>query len=225
MLKTILLGLLALVVLAVCVLLFTPVRVFLRYRHEELTVWAKVLWIKRVDLYPPKKAKKQKPEEKPEAPPSPKAGAKGGGAQRVMDMLTMVSDLLPVLGESLGYMLRRITLRQCDIAMVVGKEEAADTAIQVGRIYALGYNAYGVLCSFIRVRAFHLHVTPDYIHETQQAAADLCLSARPSSLLMGGLLFLAKGGTKVLRTLLPQKPGKKSRKAKGKTSNNVKVGA
>lgn len=232
MIGKILLGLLALVGLALVLVLVIPVGVELRYRQGELTAWLTLLGCKRIDLYPAPPPKEKKKQEEP--PPKEPAAEKkppppGAAAQRLMDMLTMVSDLLPTLGETMGYILRRLTLKRCRITMVVGKEDAADTALFVGQIHAIGYNLYAILLSWIRVKEFYLWVTPDFTGPTQQADAQVSLRLRPSSAVMGGLIFLWKGGPQVLRTLRPpNKKKKKQKKRPGATRsrrNNVKVGA
>lgn len=199
------------IVAVVCLLIFAPVSLFLSYREEGSAAWLKVLWFLKIPLSPlperekkPKKAKKKKAAPPPEEEPK----SKKGPVQVFLDQLQLVNDLLPHVGAAGGYILRRLTLKRCAVSLVIGEEEAADTAIAVGRAYAVAYNLYAPLCSFIRVKEFKFHVTPQYWEPTQQVAADLQLCIRPSALLAGGMLFLVRAADRLLdRT--PKKSAKK----------------
>lgn len=218
MIGQVLLWILAVAAFLILLALIVPVGVEIRYRQGELTAWATLLWVKRIPLYPAPPPKPKKPKEEPPAqqdkekkPPPP-----GAAAQQLMDLLTLVSDLLPTLGESLGYILRRLTLRRCRITMVVGKEDAADTALWVGQIQAVGYNLYALLCHWIRVKEFYFWVTPDFTGPTQRGDAEASLRIRPSSVVNGLLILLWKGGPQALKVLQPKNKATRKKKKQPK---------
>jgi len=205
LLKYILLGLLALLLL----LLFAPVKAEAVWRQEVLSLKLRLLWLFPVSILPakekekkpkkPKKQKKKKPEKKPapQGPPPPKKSP----VEKALDILQLVNDLLPHLAESMGYILRRLTLSRCRIGLIVSGEEADEIGISCGRAYAVGYAAQSALRGVIRVKEFVFNVQPDFISGNNAADAEVTLEIRPSTLLAGGILLLFRAA----RTLLARR--------------------
>jgi len=203
----------------VCLVLFAPVRLAVSCHQEELKVWVRVLWVFSIPLLPaPEKDRKEKKpkakkEKSPKADKEPPPGRKKGPVGTLLEVMGLVLDLLPHLGAAGGYILRRLTLRRCQVALVIGQGDAGDTAIAVGRAYAAAHNCYAPLASLIRVREFRFRAWPDYSGEkVQRLAADAEVSLRPSTLLAGGMLFLIRGA-KVLPGLVRRPKGKAKARA------------
>jgi len=194
LLKYILLGFLVLLLL----LLFAPVKAEFLWRQEVLSLKLRLLWLFSIPILPakekekkpkkPKKPKKKKPEKKPapQGPPPPKKSP----VEKALDILQLVNDLLPHLTESIGYILRRLTLSRCRIALIVSGEEADQVGISCGRAYAVGYAAQSALRGVIQVKEFVFNVLPDFISGNGAADAEVTLEIRPSTLLAGGVLLL-----------------------------------
>lgn len=194
MLKYILLGVLALLLL----LLFAPVKAEAVWRQEVLSLRLRLLWLFSIPILPakedgekkakkkPKKKKEKKPRKKP--PASPKSPA-----EKLLDLLQTINDLLPALTAGAGYILRRVTLSRCRIALVISREEADETGIACGRAYAAAYSLQSGLRGVIRVKEFFFNVLPDFISGQDAADAEVTLEVRPSTLLAGGILLLVKG--------------------------------
>lgn len=213
MLRYILLGLLGLLLL----LLFAPVKAEFLWRREVLSLRLRLLWLIPVAILPAKekepeqdkppkakKAKKKKPPkpQPPKAPPPPKKGP----VQKALEVLQLVNDLLPHLTASAGYILRRVTLSRCRVALVVSEEEADQVGIACGRAYAVGYAAQSGLRGVLRVKEFIFNVLPDFVTGQEAADAEVTLEARPSTLLAGGVLLLWRAA----KTMLAQKTAKPS---------------
>ncbi len=193
-------------------LLFAPVKAEFTWRKESLSLRLRLLWLFPLTILPakpggkekkpkkPKKPKKEAPGEGAEAPPPPK---KRDPAERALELLRTVNDLLPHLASFIGYILKRLTLSRCRIALVIAGEEADQVGIGVGRAYAVGYGVYSGLCGVIRVREFRYNVLPDYISGEGAADAEFTLELRPSTLLAGALILLVRGAATLLRGQRP----------------------
>lgn len=198
----------ALAVLALlCLVLFAPVKAEFLWRREELQLTLRLLWFIPIRILPPgekkpkkprgkrpKKPKKQKPKPEPSSPPRPKKGP----VEEVLDLLRTINDLLPHVGRSGGYILRRITVSRCRIALVVSGEEADEVGIACGRVYAVGYAAASGIRGFVRMKEFILNVLPDFISGQNAADAEVTVEVRPSTLLTGGMILLWNGAKVLL---------------------------
>ncbi len=212
------------------VLLFAPVEVEAVWRRQVLGVRVRLLGIFCIPILP-RKAKEDKPSrpagkrrKKKAAPPAQKE--KKGPPRTPLDTLQLVNDLLPHLAESAGYLMKRITLSRCRIALVLSGEEAADVGIACGRAYALGYSLQAGLRGLIRVREFVFNVLPDYISGQDAADVEAALRVRPSSLLAGGILFLWRAGGTLLAQRQgspPPKGGRKPGTSQKKQTNPTKA--
>ena len=218
MLKYLLPALLGLLLL----LLFAPVELEAVWRREVLHLRLRLLWVIPVPILPrkekpdkPRRSKKQKPQK--EAAPAP-ARERKGAAQRFLELLQLVNDLLPHLAESAGYIMKRLTLSRCRIALVLSGEEASEVGMACGRAYALGHSLSAGLRGCIRVREFVFNVLPDYLSGREAADAEISLRVRPSTLLAGGILFLWRSAG----TLLAALGGGKSSRGKRPSSETNK---
>lgn len=212
MVRYILLGILAFLLL----LLFAPVKVEAVFREEVLSLRLRLLWLFPIRVLPmkekkpgkkkktkkPKKQKKSKDKKpKGEHLHSAKASPKGP-VEQVLDVLGLINDLLPQVTGSVGYILRRLTLSRCRVALIISGEEADEVGISCGRAYAVAYAAQSALRGAgIRVKEFHFNVLPDFISEKNVADAEVTLALRPSALLMGGVLLLWR----VIKTMLARR--------------------
>ncbi|MBD9108452.1 MAG: hypothetical protein EGQ05_05360 [Ruminococcaceae bacterium] len=193
----IILGLLALIL----VLLLLPAGIAVSYHNGTLTAEGRWLFL-HFTLWPlpekDKAEKEQKPEGKSEAAPKKK---KTGEKRPFMDWLQLINDLLPLLGEALQKTLGAITLKRCQITMVIAAEEADQTAIRYGRANALLYTIYAFLGRHIRVKEFKAELRQDYLSgpEGESAEADLLVLVCPMILAGAGFRLLWKGGKIYLR--------------------------
>ena len=191
-----LLGLLGLVLL----LLFAPAELEAVWRREALSLRLRLLGFLPIPLLP-RKEKPGKGAKKGKAPreESPPPGAeKKGRPGSFLELLQLILDLLPSLAESAGYILRRLTLSRCRIALVISGEDPAETGLRCGRAYALGYSLQAGLRGLMGVREFHLNVLPDYFSGREAADAEVSLRFRPSTLLFGGILLLFRSAGTLL---------------------------
>ena len=208
MIRYILLGILAFLLL----LLFAPGKVEAVYRGNVLSLRLRLLWLLPIRILPAKEKppRKEKPPKKQKKPKEKKPKKEHihekkpptkDPAEQVLDILTLINDLLPHLTGSMGYILRRLTLSRCRVALILSGEEADEVGISCGRAYAVAYAAQSGLRGVIRVKEFHFNVLPDFISGQNAADVEVTLALRPSTLLAGGLLLLLR----VIKTLLTRR--------------------
>lgn len=194
MLCAILLGLFLLFLL----LLFVPLSVSLRMADQDIRVVLRIFRIIPIPLYrsdapeKPKKAKKKKEKSSPSDD-----GQKP--ADRIISGMEQMRAILAGVKAALSHLLRRVHLR-ADLSLLIGKGDAAETALAVGRAYAVGHSLHALLENIFLVRHFSLSVTPDFFEERQSARVDASVSFRLSTLLAAAALFLIRGGMAALPT-------------------------
>ena len=189
----ILLGLLA----AVFLFLLVPVHAGLRYRETvELTVrW---LFLRRT-LLP--ELEKPKPEKAPppageSKPPAPKKNplreklARFREAEGLSGLLRLAGDFLRLTGTSAVKITRRLRVRDFDLYVLAGGEDAAASAILYGQACAVVYPAAEALFALAKCRRRRVTVDLDYRIKAPAAQLSADVSVRPIFLLVYGLQYL-----------------------------------
>lgn len=180
----------ALPVLLLVLVLLCPAAVRILYTGGLPQAELRLLGLIRIRLYPrpdAKRKKKKKQAEKKEGKPDAQPPS---SAQRLLGTLRTVNDLLPEAAKTAGWLLSRIRLTECVISLEIGKDEAADTAIAVGRANAIAHAAAATLANFIRVEDFSLLVRPNFLTETERGEARAVFQITPIVLLIGAVRFL-----------------------------------
>ncbi|MEG2073777.1 MAG: DUF2953 domain-containing protein, partial [Angelakisella sp.] len=219
LLKWIVWALLALLAL----LLFCQAQIKLLSLDGTVTVKLRLLHLFKFTLYPqkPKPEKPKGEKAKAEKPPPPKS-AKKKEAIPIGDIIETINDLLPQLGRSLDYWLRHITIERLLVRAVIHREDAADTAIDCGRISAAGYTLYAWCSNIMKIKEFSFNAVPNFTNEAEPINVALHVSAAPGALLWGLLLFIARGGIALWRGPLISQIMKKQPRADNKNKNPQK---
>lgn len=195
MLCAILLGLLLLFLL----LLFVPLSVSLRMADQDIRVVLRIFRIIPIPLYrsdAPEKPKKPKKAKKKKEKSSPSDDGQKP-ADRIISGMEQLQAILAGIKAALSHLLLRVRLR-ADLSLLIGKGDAAETALAVGRAYAVGHSLHALLENIFLVRHFSLSVTPDFLEERQSVRVDASVSFRLSTLLVAAALFLIRGGMAAL---------------------------
>lgn len=191
----ILLGLLA----AVFLLLLVPVHADVRYR-EKLEIDVRYLFLRRTLLPAPEepqaeKAEAPSEEKKPEAQKQKKNPmleklARFKEAEGLSGLLHLAGDFLRLTGTSAAKIIRRLKIRDFDLYVLTGDEDAAAAAILYGQACAVVYPAAEALFTLAKCRRRRVSVDLDYAVKTPavQLAADV--SIRPLFALFYGLQYL-----------------------------------
>lgn len=191
----ILLGLLA----AVFLLLLVPVHADVRYR-EKLELDVRYLFLRRTLLPVPEEPQAEKAEappkeKKPEAQkrkknPMLEKLVRFKEAEGLSGLLHLAGDFLQLTGTSAAKIIRRLKIRDFDLYVLTGDEDAAAAAILYGQACAVVYPAAEALFTLTKCRRRRVSVDLDYAVKTPavQLAADV--SIRPLFALFYGLQYL-----------------------------------
>ena len=181
----ILLGILA----AVFLLLLVPVHADVRYR-EKLELDVRYLFLRRTE-----KAEAPSKEKRPEAQKQKKNPmleklARFKEAEGLSGLLHLAGDFLRLTGTSAAKIIRRLKIRDFDLYVLTGDEDAAAAAILYGQACAVVYPAAEALFTLTKCRRRRVSVDLDYAVKTPavQLAADV--SIRPLFALFYGLQYL-----------------------------------
>ncbi|MEM1484976.1 DUF2953 domain-containing protein [Oscillospiraceae bacterium PP1C4] len=154
-----LLGLLALVVLLLCI----PVAIMLRYRTDE-PPQAYLRWlILRFDLYRPNKPEKAKPVPKQETKPEPKPAKRE--PMEFSELLGAAVDLLSAAKGGTRLLIRQFRIYMIRLHLVVAQGDAAQTAITYGKVNAGVYGTYALAKNFLNMGEPDIEIRPDFIAE------------------------------------------------------------
>lgn len=206
-------GLLALLALAgalILLLLVVPVYGRLTYREElRLRLW--VLGIP-VTVFPekPKKAKKakksssgrkkskkakrtEKKAKKPTALHQLKAElAESFRRDGVAASLRYLTRLAQLAGTALREVLRAVTVTRLELHWRVAAEEAADTAVEYGRVCALVFPGLAALERWLPVRRRRVTVEPDFLREQSTVQMEVRFHVCLWRLLWAAVVFLVR---------------------------------
>lgn len=191
----ILLGLLA----AVFLLLLVPVHADVRYR-ERLELDVRYLFLRRTLLPAPEEPQAEKAEapskekkleaQKQKKNPMLEKLARFKEAEGLSGLLHLAGDFLRLTGTSAAKIIRRLKIRDFDLYVLTGDEDAAAAAILYGQACAVVYPAAEALFTLAKCRRRRVSVDLDYAVKTPavQLAADV--SIRPLFALFYGLQYL-----------------------------------
>ena len=115
-----------------------------------------------------KKPKKEKPKEEKPAEEQPKQKkpnpllnmVKANGFDGMMDVLRSLGHVFSLYG---GKLLKSVVFDEIDIYVIVGKGDAAETAIAYGKMCQKVYPLVGFLCSNNVVHKYDVLVDPDFL--------------------------------------------------------------
>jgi len=162
------------IILFFWLLLTIPVHVSISYQ-DKVYLTVRYLFIK-LSILPlgekkkkEKKPKKEKPKEEPEAeekqPKEKKPNAlvnmiKANGFDGMMDVLRSLGHVFSLYG---GKLMKSVIFDELDIYMIVGKGDAAETAISYGKMCQKVYPLVGFLCANHVVHKYDVSVEPDFL--------------------------------------------------------------
>lgn len=200
----VLLGLLALLLL----LLFAPVSLYVRYANGSFTLKARILFV-FIRLFPQKElteqqrrakeakqaAKQAKKDAKKDAqneedaPKAEEPKAKRSFGQTVV----LVRRLANAGLYALRMVLRHLRVRGVRLVLPVHSAEAADTAMNTGRLQAAVGTARGVLGNLLNVRYRQLEVFPDFTGQMRNLTSFSCnVSISPVIIVAAGVAGLVR---------------------------------
>ncbi len=140
----------------------------------------------------PKKPKKEKPkkekpaEEEPPADDTPPAEKKENifvkfyNNQSFDGVIQLVNNAASSIGKMLASFKRHIIIREMYLWMTVtGGCDAAETAMQYGKICQKVFPAMSFICSNMKVKKYDIEVEPDFLGNKNKAEFAFSVSVRP----------------------------------------------
>ena len=172
-----LLGVLALIVLALCIKL----QITAEYSDDNTHVELQWLFLK-IPLYP--KTKKAKPEKAPEEEKpeeeKPEEAKPAAGKESLLHMLyrthgvdgilELTRKLCSYLNSFFGGLFKSLAFEELYLDVCCAKGDAAETAIYYGEVCAALWPALGALASRCKLRKYDVNIYPDYLARFSRAS-------------------------------------------------------
>lgn len=122
----------------------------------------------------PKKTAAPKPQKQASAAKQPPKRKERDMPSRLLSILSTVKELIGIAGGALRRLLAGIWIHRICIVLPVHKGDAAETAIQTGRIHSAAGASLGVLQNFLHLSFKQYQIEPDYTGERQDEAFFSC---------------------------------------------------
>lgn len=191
------------ILLLLAALLASPLRAEVFFR-EELRLRLGWMFLS-FQVLPPKEEKpekKKKPRKKKSSGKKPPAPAKkpeekkpGGLAllkeifhyEGVPGLFAFLKDLAGIAAGTAKKLFAHLTVKKFDLLVVVGGEDAAETALQYGKLCGAVYPAVSMLLSACKCRRYGVTIVPDFDARETQAVFSARVKIRVIFLLWYGI--------------------------------------
>ncbi len=177
-------------VLLIFSLLSFKLKICFIYKDKKADFFIKYLFIKLpISLEKKKNKKKEKKEE-----PGAEAAEKSEGKKAKELFFEQVSKLLSLLTSAGRILKTALSMHSAEIilnAKICG-EDAAKTAIEVGKNSAYIHSALGVLANFVEIKKREISVLPDYEGGESEYTLRAVLYSRPVKLIFNIHKFLGE---------------------------------
>lgn len=147
-----------LVVAVVAVLLPSKVKVRIGYIENEFVLSFKLLFFKYT-VSPEKRKKKKKAEAKK---PEKTEKKKKGGFFKSQTSDFGVYDYIELIKIILEKFVAKIYFEKLDVDITVASDDAAQTALNFGRLNAAIYPLVGLINGHKKIKSLHIGITPDF---------------------------------------------------------------
>ena len=138
-----------------------------------------------------KREAKKKQKEAKKKMPAPKKAEPG----KIKETVQIVLDLIRSVAKPLGDLLKKSRVTDLRLTLRVGGEDAAEIALNYGKLCGVVYGSLAALQNFIRVRVKKLDLSCDFCSEKTEQEIDFKLKVRVGSVLRAlirmGIRFLA----------------------------------
>ncbi len=200
-----------LVLLAIIlIVLILPFGFVILYDNEILNIDIKIFNLIKIHILPSKEKEKKKTGNKKKGKSTKskstetiqKTDKKKNEKNKfkISEIIELINDILPLLGNMLYKWLKGITLTECTVSIVVYNEDFAKTGKKCGELYGELYGGYTILSHYINIQNFKPMVTPNYINDYSSTYALVCGKVRPITIIGAAITFLLKGGKKIYNT-------------------------
>ena len=137
-------------------------------------------------------------------------------------IVALITTLGGETGNTLGKVVRKIHIKRLDIALTIGGDDAASTALKYGRLGAVIYPALGKITSKLTVHEISMNMLPDYLAKKDSGEFSTVIALRPLTLVTPFISYLPKVGKAALGFYKDYKSTKKGNKKTTKESKPAK---
>lgn len=123
-------------------------------------------------------------------------------------------------GHTFGKVLRRIIIKQFCVDLTVSGDDAAKTALKVGRISTIAFPALGKMVRSLTVKEYGLEINPDFLAKKDKGELHVKVAVRPIRLLTPFIGYFVKIGGKLISFY---RTYKKTKKQKAKVAKAEKA--
>lgn len=117
-------------------------------------------------------------------------------------LVKMLKDSVDALNKFLGNTLKAIIIDELYYTMRVSKPDAAETAIEYGKVCAELYPLFGSIISRLKTRKYDINIYPDYIAYKNEMHLQIKLLVIPRKVLNAAIAFAMKLLFKVVLKVL-----------------------
>lgn len=165
---------------------------------------------------PQKPAEEKKPKGKPAKPNPLKTFWQNEGVDGVIALLRETAAA--VSGMFRG-VFRHVIIDQLFVQMHIGSGDAAQTAVDYGKVCAEVFPALGTICSVMKVRRYDADISPDFLANQNETELHTVITLRPIFVTNAAVVMLVKLLFRVVFKVLFSKPVKSN-----ENRNEIKQG-
>ncbi|MDO5448600.1 MAG: hypothetical protein Q4F70_03220 [Clostridia bacterium] len=127
-------------------------------------------------------------------------------------IVALITSLGSTTGTTLGKVAKKINIKRLNVGLVIGGDDAAETALKFGRIGAVLYPALGKITNSLTVGDVSLDMTPDYLANKNSGEIHTVIALRPLTLLTPFIGMVPKLGKSAFVFYRDYKETKKANK-------------
>ena len=106
------------------------------------------------------------------------------------DSIRYFAGLLKLLLKKIGWILKKIKVRNLKFRMAVAASDAAQTAILYGEVCSVVYPVLSMLMSVIDCKVKKIDVSADFVHSSPSFSVSFAVKAKPIQLIIAVLTGL-----------------------------------
>lgn len=164
----------------------------------------------------PKPPTEKKPKDKPAKPNPLKTFYRNEGVDGVLALLKKTAAILSGMFRGV---FRHVIIDKLFLQMHIGSGDAAQTAIDYGKVCAEAFPALGAICSVMKVRRYEADISPDYLANQNETELHTVITLRPIFVTNAAVAMLVKLLFQVVFKVLFSKPVKSN-----ENRNEIKQG-
>lgn len=158
-------------------------------------------WFIKINLYPQEKKDKKKKSKKDGNDNKTDSGneklKKSVDKKGYADTFVLIKNSLSELLKSLGTLVSHIRIKPLKLKLIMAGKDAADLAIEYGRLCAVFYPFLAYLCEIMTVNNKNIYIGVDYLKQDYELKLDLTVKIR--------VIFMLSFAVKALFSLIKTK--------------------